>query len=453
MRLMSVGEEKLIAENEPELRKLKVLFGLYAFFVPASIIMPQYFGVHIGYDITCARFSILLFLVYVAFNPKVMTHFIQTMLRCEIFLPFCLYLFVAGYTMVLRTDVNAFFLVFLEIFALFMMVYGIRYVIGYRRAIKWVTGCAYFLGIYGLVEFLYGKSIFLKFLATVPTAVSNEYRSGQYRIMGPCGHSLGYGMVLLLFIAFACIDLEKNEMYLFKRPFLLALLYINVFLTGSRSTLGIALLELLLILLFSNRTNFKKSLFYLLIAIVGFVGLLLLIYNTGLGQYIMGQIASVIDQIFDTNFASKYGVETERLSASSAYREVLPKIFTLDWLNPLVGRGRGFGGAEIDGVFIHSVDNYYVVQYIKYAYPGLFCYVLFMIVLFWVLIRKLLQKGNRMSAVTKMVLIACSLYFLNLWWVDALQTLKYVYIVIAIFYAMYLEEKDEIPKGEGYFCK
>ncbi len=435
-------EQAIIVSNEPELRKLKFLYGIFTFFIIASIIMPQYFGIDIGYDITCARFSNILFVCYMIGSPMIMSHFIKTTLQCEIFYPLCLYLFVAAYTMVFRGDVNAFFLVFFEALLLFMMIYGIRYVIGYQRAIRWVNGCAYFLGIYGLVEFLYGKSLFLQFFATVPTNVINHYRSGHYRIMGPCGHPLGYGLLLLLFIAIACIDLEKNEIYLFKRPVLLALLYINVFLTGSRSTLGIALLEMGILLVFSGRRNIKKSLFYLTgILIIGGLFLLVL-YDTGMGRYLMGQITSVIDQFFDTNFAANFGIDTVTLENSSNYREILPKIFELDWLNPLVGRGRGFTGAEIDGIYIHSIDNYYIVQYIKYAYPGLFVYVLFMVTLFVVLIRNFFNKEGNVSVIAKIVFIGSALYFLNLWWVDALQTLKYLYSVVAIFYAAYLEERD-----------
>ncbi len=440
--LKRMNGQAILRSNEPELKNLKVLYGIFTFFIIASIIMPQYFGIDIGYDITCARLSNILFVCYMIGSPLILRHFVMTTLQCEIFYPFCLYLFVAGYTMVLRGDLNAFFLVFFEAFLLFMMIYGIRYVIGYRRAIRWVNGCAYFLGIYGLIEFIYGKSLFLQFLATVENGVKNCYRSGHYRIMGPCGHPLGYGLVLLLFIAIACIDLEKNEVYLFKRPVLLALLCINVFLTGSRSTLGIAILEMAVIFLFSGIKNIKKSLFYL-IGILVFGGLFLLVfYDTGMGRYLMGQITSVIDQFFDTNFAANYGIDTVTLENSSAYREKLPKIFELEWLNPLLGRGRGFNGAEIDGIFIHSVDNYYIVQYIKYAYPGLIAYAILMISIAVVLFRNLFQKGNKMSAITKAVLIGCTFYYINLWWVDALQTLKYLYIIIAIFYAAYFEHKE-----------
>lgn len=433
------GKQHILALQTPELKNLKLLYWIYAFLIFVAYIMPQYFGVHIGFDITTTRFANILIILYMIFSPKVLTHFWKTTIRCEIFLPLCLYLFVGAYTMVLRTDINAFFMIFMEILTLFMLVYGIRYVVGYKRAIKWSIYCAYFLSCYGLVEYLYGESIFLKFLSTVPNAVANYYRSGHYRIMGPCGHSLGYGLLLILFIAIACIDLEKNELFLFKRPILLVLLYVNVFLTGSRSTLGIAVVEAVVILLFSNRRNIKKSLLILCVFVVAIAVFLLLFYKTDIGQYVLGQIASVIDQVFGTNYAAGFGVETERLEDSSSYREALPYIFTLDWLNPLIGRGTGFSGAEVNGVFIHSIDNYYVAQYIKYAYPGLIAYVLFMIVFAYVLIKDIVKSG---SAVSKAIFIGAFFYFLNLWWVDALQTLKFMYILIAIFYACYLERKD-----------
>ncbi len=428
--------------QEPELRNLKVLFFIYGFLIIAGIIMPQYFGVHIGFDFTCSRFANVFFVLYMFCNPKILTHFCKTATRCSILLPLMLYLFVAGYTMVFRVDINAFFLVFLEIFTLFMLIYGIRYVIGYKRAFRWVIYCAYFLSVYGLVEFACGQSLFLKFFRTMATAVVNSYRSGHYRIMGPCGHALAYGLVLILFIALACLDEERNEVNLIKRPVLLVLLYMNVFLTGSRSTLGIAVLEAVIILLFSNRNNIKKSLFAIL-AIIMFLAVFLLLFNqSGMGQYMLGQVMSVVDQFFGTEYAAQFGISTETLQNSSEYREVLPEIFKLDWLNPLVGRGAyGFGGAEINGKFIHSIDNYYVLQYIKYAYPGMITYILFMIFMLCVLIRDIAESK---SAVSKVVLIGAFCYFLNLWWVDALQTLKYVYIVIAIFYAHRLERKDSM---------
>ena len=244
--------------DKPELHNLRLLFGLNMFLLIALFIMPQYFGIHIGWDITCTRFANILLAFYSLLQYRVFNLFTNTFLKCSVTIPLVIYLFIAIYTMVFRVDINAFMLVFLEILTMYMLIFAIRYVIGIKLSIKVIIACAYFLSIYGFVEFAAGQSLFLRFLRTVPSAVTNCYRSGFYRIMGPCGHPLGYGLLLILFVAIACLDYEKDEIYLYKRPILLFMLIANTFLTGSRSSQGIVVLEVILILLFSNRTNRKK---------------------------------------------------------------------------------------------------------------------------------------------------------------------------------------------------
>ena len=432
-------DSRLAAEQKPELNHLKFLHGIYTFLIVTIIVMPQYFGIHIGYDITCSRFADILLTVYMFSCPMVLTHFWKTTTRCSVFYPLAMYVLVGAYTMVFRVNVNAFFLIFLEAYTFFLMIYGIRYVLGYKKALKLIIGCAYFLAVCGLIEFLYGRSIFLQLLATMPTKVGNSYRSGQFRIMGPCGHSLGYGLLLIILIAIACYDIDRDEMNLFRRPFLFTLLLVNVFLNGSRSTLGIVVLECFLIMVFSRGVVFKKTIFYVFL-FFGIAGtLLFLLQGTEIGRYFMGQIMSVVDQVFDTTYAAQYGIDSTTLQNSSDYRDVLPRIFTLDWLNPFLGRGSQFGGAEIDGVYIHSIDNYYVSQYIQYAYPGLVCYALFIITALVTLVREIVKFK---SGLAKMTLIGISCYFVNLWWVDALQTLKFTYLLLAVFFAYQLERKD-----------
>ena len=87
-----------------------------------------------------------------------------------------------------------------------------------------------------------------------------------------------------------------------------------------------------------------------------------------------------------------------------------------------------------------------VMQYIKYAQPGLVAYILFLLTLLVVLV---IDIRKRKTVVSKAVLIGAVLYFFNLWWVDALQTLKFVYILIAIFYASRLESKDRKVYSEN----
>lgn len=431
--------------DKPELRGLKVLFAINMFLLITDFLMPQYFGIDLGFDITCTRFANVLLVAYSLYQINVFNLFSQSFLRCFISIPLTLYLFVAMYTTVLRTEVNAFMLPFLEILTLFMLIVAIRYVIGVRKALKIVIFCAYFLSIYGFIEFAAGESLYLKFLRTLPSAVVNVVRSGYYRIMGPCGHALGYGLLLIIFVAVACVDYDNDGVFLFKRPLLLVMLIANVFLTGSRSSQGIMILEIFLIVLFSGRNERSKSFLYLFFFISGFTLFLIITYKTPIGKYIMLQITSLIDQFFDTEFSVKYGAELSRLKDSENYREFLPYIFKLEWLNPLVGRGAKSGfSAEIvnkngDTAFIHSIDNYYVSQYIKYAYPGLVSYALFILSAG---ITMIYQTIKYKSGIMKALTIGFCCYFINLWWVDALQTLKFVYVVVALFFAIYFVYRD-----------
>ena len=199
--------------------------------------------------------------------------------------------------------------------------------------------------------------------------------------------------------------------------------------------MGLAVIELGIILVFSGVNNIKKALTVLLVLSI-FVCLFLFINrNNSLGQYLLMQIASVIDTALGTRYSEMFGAEIGRLDSSEEYRRFLPQIFTLDWLNPILGRGvkAGFGvefyGVDGEVVFIHSIDNYYVAQYIKYAYPGLISYILFIITG----VVTMLRNGLRYKCgLFILIAIAVAIYFINLWWVDALQTLKFIYVYLAL---------------------
>ena len=438
--------------SKPELSGLKLLYGINIFLLIVLFVMPQYFGIHIGYDITCSRFADILLVVYALIQYKIFNLFIKTYLRCSVTVPLMLYLFVTIYTMVLRININSFMLVFLELLTLYMLVFAIRYVIGIKRAIKTIIGCSYFLTIYGFIEFAAGHSLYLQFLSTVPNRVYNCYRSGYYRIMGPCGHPIGYGLLLILLLAMACYDYEKEEIYIFKRPVLLFMLLANIFLTGSRSSQGFALVEILIIFLLSKSVNKKKTVFYSLMIFFAFAFFLALTYKTRLGNYILMQIAILIDHVLGTEIAVNLGADVTTLNNSEVYREYLTEIFKLDWLNPLLGRGvqREFGASVVtefgETIYIKSVDNYYIVQYIKYAYPGMFTYIAYIITTVVTMVRNLLKTK---SELTKILLVGFCCYYINLWWVDALQTLKFAYIYVAIFFAQLIWQKDREKAEKG----
>ena len=159
---------------KPELSGLKTLYVVNMFLLITLIVMPQYFGIHIGVDITCSRFANIILIIYSLANYKIFNLFVQNFLRCSVTIPLVLYLFVAAYTTVIRVNISAFMIVFFEILTFYMVIFAIRYVIGINKAIKIIIGCAYFLGVYGFVEFAAGQSLFHKFLSTSVGSRKNE---------------------------------------------------------------------------------------------------------------------------------------------------------------------------------------------------------------------------------------------------------------------------------------
>ena len=193
---------------------------------------------------------------------------------------------------------------------------------------------------------------------------------------------------------------------------------------------------MLFIIILSDRKNKKKTIIFLfcflLISVIAVLGF----YNTSFSQTVLRQFASIFDELFGTQWAVKFGAEVERLSQSSSYRELLPKIFKQNWLNPLIGRGvsRHFS-AVIDGYTIMSIDNFFVAQYIRYAYPGLIAYVLLLINT----LVKMLKNVKKNKGLVLACLFGFFSYYMNLWFMDALQTLKYVYMLMAIFEVILIE--------------
>ena len=418
-------------------------------FLFALFVMPQYFGLPTpGFDLTVLRIMQVVMCLYIISKAEYVREFAQMLRTCAQTKYIGVYFAVLFYTMVLRVDINAFLNSLLEVLSLFLMTYIIKKELGQERFIRLILGFAYLLCLLGLVEYVMGRTPFA-YLETIKGLYTGSfYRSGSYRIMGPCNHSLAYGLLLITITPLACLDLKTNRINILKRVFLLALLALNIVLNGSRSSLAVFGLELVILFFFSGRREKKLVLLALAAAIPVFAVVLVAIRNTSLGNYILLQITSVVDELFGTSFAVNFGADTMRLSSSSHYRELLPKIFTLDWLNPLLGRGRKMGfGAVIDGYVVKSVDNFYVAEYIRYAYPGLIAFLVF---IGSTAVGMLREGVSKCSGLHLALAAGVVCYFINLWWLDSLQTLKYVYVLFAIYFSgmVSLEKKEPVGKSK-----
>lgn len=416
-------------------------------FLIALFIMPQYFGLPLPmFDMTILRMMIVVISLMIFMDRQRRDDFLNLIRYSKFTLFLIPYLMVIGYTMVLRVDINAVLNPFIELYSLYLLIYIIKYILGVQTTIRYLQVFALILAILGMVEYVMSRSPF-SYLETITGIYTGQFfRSGQYRIMGPCVHSLGYGLLLISAVPFSCINVVKKELNLFAHPLLLILLAMNIVFTGSRSTLSVFLVEVFLIFLFSTKEK-KKTIFFGGIFMLFLLAIFLIVgRSTSVAQYILLQLTTIIDELFGTSYSIAYGASLTDLGSSSNYRDQLTDIFKLDWLNPVlgIGRKRAFA-AEINGSYIHSVDNFYIAEYIRYAYPGLFAYILF---LGYFIINMIKTIFTRHSEICKALFISSVCYLMNLYWLDSLQTLKYLYIAFAIYICLKDDLEHETDPGE-----
>jgi hypothetical protein len=249
--------------------------------------------------------------------------------------------------------------------------------------------------------------------------------------MGPSSHSLGYGLILVTMVPILCYDIEKEEINILKHKLLLLMTAANIFFTGSRSTLSVFILELIILAFLSTKTNKKRLILIGSLFITAFTITLILLQHTSIAQYILLQITSVLDELMGTTYSVRYGADLNALGSSSNYRNQLIYIFKVDWLNPMlgIGRERSFS-CEINGSYIRSVDSFYIAEFIRYAYPGMIFYIAYLL---YFLLRMLKNSIKQKSQISRMLLTGSLCYCINLLWLDSLQTLKYLYVLFAIF--------------------
>ena len=223
-------------------------------------VMPQYFGFPLPvFDFTVLRIMLIIMFLFILGIKNKQRKFLELIAQApysRILIP---YLFVLIYTAVFRTDINAFLNPVLELISFYLLIYVIGNCFGVKKTLEYILVFSWLLTVLGLAEYLLKSSPF-SYLETIPGLSSGRFfRSGYYRIMGPANHSLGYGLILITMIPVICYDIEKEEINLLRHKLLMILAAANVFLTGSRSTLAVFLLEILMLALFSTGTN-KKSL-------------------------------------------------------------------------------------------------------------------------------------------------------------------------------------------------
>lgn len=419
---------------------LAYMFSLY--------VLPQYFGIaNPLFDLTIVRITIIVAVIFIINDKERTASFKQIIVTEKMGLVLIPYFMVLLYTMVLRVDINAFLNPFIEFLEMYLLIYIIRDTFGFKQSVKIFLGFIYLLVILGVIESITSVSPF-SYLVTIKGIYTGRYlRGGHYRIMSNAGHSLGYGLMLITALPFAAYDYEKEELNIFRRPVFLGLLIFNIFMTGSRSTLGVAFGEIFAIFLLSDFKYIKHNTMLLLSSFTIFAFLTFVLQRTSFGSYVMLQITSLVDSLFDTTYSVKYGANYLQLRQSKAYRDLLKRIFHVEWLNPIlgIGRKRGFK-SMVDGKRIASIDNFYIAEYVRYAYPGMVSYILFLV---YMGLRMAYDIYKTHSAAIRMVFIGSVFYCLHLYIADSLQTFKYLYVLFALY--LCVDKKEYVPAKDP--CK
>ncbi|MCU9807031.1 O-antigen ligase family protein [Paraclostridium sp. AKS46] len=299
------------------------------------------------------------------------------------------------------------------------------------------------LSILGIIEYLLSFNIFA-LLDTSQRVIASYYvRMGNLRVSTSFKHSLGYGLYLVLIlpiIMYRINSLNKNKKTL---KYLLSvitfiLVNINVILTSSRSTLLVLLLQYFILFVMSS---WRKKVVTIIVSTILFIGVLS-ITLTPIGEKIPGvstvsdNINSLVSLVTGENKTQDFGDNSEpfiyrneliKYSLSKRGKELLvgdglgfirekPLIFNIPELNPW------------EPIVSYSVDNYYVLKFLEVGAIGLIS-----IILLFLTYLKSMFLNRKKSYLSKMLLISIIGYLVNLFMVDELETIKYLWIVFAIF--------------------
>lgn len=414
--------------------------GLADCFLFSLFLMPSYFGVRLAFfDLTAVRFFELLLLCCIWKNRERRQTFTNLIRTCDHTPWIFAYFTVVVYTNLIHPSIGTIFYWLMNgVFVFYISAYLLTEEYGEKIFCKKFRLYVGILTLLSPLEVVIGQSPF-QVLNTLGKGIADNTRFGSLRIHGPCTTSNGFSMVLCMLLPIVCYDEKRNRVDILKHWFLAVLVIINIFLTGARLAVGIMILELGACYIVQRKGSLARVTTILLVAIPVLIVFLVAFRNVSFVRSILCTLFSAVDEILDTNFAASFGADATILSNSSEYRKVLFQETILGtWLNPLLGRGGNYRFHMFAGGFnMVSVDNYYVGQYITYAWPGLITWFVMSMSFLWKAVVHWIRTRNQLMWLL-IVSIVC--YFISLWYLDQLQTFPIMLAVFALEYD--IESRD-----------
>lgn len=447
-----VYSEKKNIQSHKLLRRLiypgcKVNYhGVADWFLFSVFVLPSYFGIRlVFFDLTAVRFFEILLIYMILRNPYRRREFINMIKNCPNLIWMVMYVAVVTYTNVLHISINTILYWLTNCILLWgCMLYLIINEYGIDIFLQKIKKYAWILCGLSPIQIITGFSPF----AVLDTLgkVTTTSRFGEIRIMGNCTVANGYAMYLTILLPIICYDYKGKKINLWKNFALLMGIIINVFLTGSRLSVGIMLLEIFLCGIMQYKKQLKQSFMAILIGIPILILILYSLQNVSFVRGLLRTFFSFYDEIMKTNYAVQFGADSKILYNSTYYRELLWKnTIGGGWLNPWLGKGGSYNfGLYVEGYRIYSCDNFYVGQYIAYGIPGVVTWLLMSASFLIQSIKSVLLNKNKLMWVLTVSIIC---YYISLWYLDQLQTFPYMMGIFALVYSERYRERG-LEKNE-----
>lgn len=452
-QLSTYAKYKEAKEKRSERRAKKRFSGfqkLCFVYLFAVFALPQYFGIQLpGFALTAQRMALICVFVAIFINQKRADEFFITntgpMLgSVAIAVPF---IFISLATAIFRSDPNSFFNFFVDAFLpMIIMMYLAAKVFTLEELLRFLKIVLIVVCITCYLDALVLHRNPYDFIHTIKSiAGGSTFRASSYRVAAMTSHPIALGMYFVLMTPLMCIDVDRRRINIAKNWGLLLLISGSMLLCGSRMPQATFLVELVALFMLTERDVKRAIVPYMLVfGTFAVLVIYLLRDESHIRRYVILNVYQMVDSVFGTTFVlEEFGYWQWKYIQSWDYRNLLPLLLFSDDYDPLLGLGVKAANydnfsAVIDGRVVASIDNYYVIQYLQFAWPGLIAMVM---VFLYTLKRCVVGLFDKSNVVCRALLVSACLYFVNLWFVADLGTFKYAFSLFALVYVY--------SRGEG----
>lgn len=275
----------------------------------------------------------------------------------------------------------------------------------------------------------------------------STFRASSYRVAAMTSHPIALGVYFVIMTPLMCVDVDRRKINIAKNWGLLLLICGSMLLCGSRMPQATFIIELAVLFVLTDRDTKRVIVPYALVfGVIVVFAIYLLRNESHVRRYVILNLYQMIDSVLGTKLVlEEFGYWQWRYIQSWDYRNLLPLLLFSDEYDPIVGLGVKAANydnfaAVVNGRVVGSVDNYYVLQYLQFAWPGL---IIIVAVFLYMLTRCAVGLLKKRGVVCKALLLSFVLYFINLWFVADLGTFKYAFSLFGLACAY--------SKGKGLY--